>query len=370
VSDDVRERLEDAGSSPVTGPDPAFADALEARLRLVAATLPPHQPRRRAFGFGRAAAGAGVVLAAAALLVIIGVSAMSLRPGPAPVPTLAGSVNVEVELADGTVLEDPNGLLLPEGAVVTVNEGGSARIGDTVLSPGDVATVRDGRIDVERAPIGVRATPTGVSMTPPPPTPTAAPPARTASPVPTGRPDQSAGSTAAPTRQPDPTGRPVTAAPTATSAPAILRPRLRARLLDGPRIAVTWTETLRARSYVLVVTRSRSGPARDPVYPGSRVLGEFATPPETPLRYRVPDGIVEVRLMVVALRADGSVLRRSGIVTVIIPVPDTSGSGSVVGPVPATSPEPAPVPSPTVTPSPADPTAPAVTTPPASTPSP
>ena len=104
---------------------------------------------------------------------------------------------------------------------------------------------------------------------------------------------------------------------------------------------------------MLVITRSRNGPASDPVYPGSRVLGEFAAPPESPLRYRVPDGVVEVRLMVVALRKDGSVLRRSRIVTVTIPAPgDTTGSGSGATPTPSTSAGPDPTPVPSATPAP------------------
>jgi hypothetical protein len=86
-------------------------------------------------------------------------------------------------------------------------------------------------------------------------------------------------------------------------------------------VAVTWTATWRARSYVLIVSRSRQGPAADLVYPGSRVLGTYAAPPATPLRFRVPEGVTETRLQVIALRRDGSVLRRSNIVTLTIPVP-------------------------------------------------
>lgn len=110
-----------------------------------------------------------------------------------------------------------------------------------------------------------------------------------------------------------------------------------------------WTETSGAARYVLVVTASRSGPATDPVYPGSRVIGEFATPPGRALRFRVPDGVVEVRLMVVALRENGRVLRRSRIVTVAIPVPgDTMGSSP--GPSPAATPAPTPAAEPTPAP--------------------
>jgi hypothetical protein len=99
---------------------------------------------------------------------------------------------------------------------------------------------------------------------------------------------------------------------------------------------VTWTETWRAHRYVLLMTASRSGRARDPVYPGARVLGEFAKPPQLPLRYRVPDGVAEVRLMVVALRRDGTVLRRSDVATVTI----RPGTGTA----PSLAPDPTPSP--------------------------
>ena len=83
---------------------------------------------------------------------------------------------------------------------------------------------------------------------------------------------------------------------------------------------MTWTETYRAKSYVLIVTASRTGAAApDPVYPGSRVLGTFARPPDLPLRFRVPDGVMELKLQVIALRGNGTVLRRSNIVTIEVP---------------------------------------------------
>jgi hypothetical protein len=118
------------------------------------------------------------------------------------------------------------------------------------------------------------------------------------------------------TDAPPPTATP---APTPTPIP-IVRPHLRARLLvNGPRVAVTWTETYRAKAYVLIVTVARSGYAPDPVYPGARELGTFARPPDLPLRFRVPDGVTELKLQVIALRGNGSVLRRSNIVTIEVP---------------------------------------------------
>ena len=84
-------------------------------------------------------------------------------------------------------------------------------------------------------------------------------------------------------------------------------------------MAVRWTETYRAKSYVLIVTAARSGTATDPVYPGSRVIGTFARPPDVALRFRVPAGVTELKLQVIALRWNGTVLRRSNIVTIEVP---------------------------------------------------
>ena len=360
MSDDPRGLLDEAGSRPAPDPDPAFVDALDQRLRAVAASrtqaadagdpAPGRSPaprsdrsrRRRLTGAIGALAVAGVVAVA-----VIGTWTGSAPRQPS---TLDAPVNVEVALADGTILEDPAGLVLPDGAVITVGAGGSARIGSTVLEPGDVATVRDGRIDIRHPATGAVASPGGgpPSLAPASPTPTRKPVslvAPTATPT-AARPTPRVTPPPA-TRTPGPSEVTASATPgttpTATSAtPAIRRPRLRARLLENGRVAVTWTATERARRYVLVVTRSRSGPARDPVYPGSRVLGEFVVPPPTPLRYRVPDGVVETRLMVVALRRDGSVLRRSNIVVVSIPAAgETTGSGDDSPPASLPTPTPA-----------------------------
>jgi hypothetical protein len=378
MSDDVRRALEDAGRRAAPDPDPAFGDALEARLLAVRASLPPEgspPPRdgrgRRRWGL---ATGAAAIVAAVAVIAILVTGPMVPRQLPVDAPELAAPVNVEVALVDGTVLEDPDGLLLPEGAVVRVGEGGYARIGDTELGPGDVATIRDGRLEIEHASpvaVGPTSTPgrtprpdaTGRDPTPrprPSRTPDATPrrtPAPTRTPAATPAPDRTPAPTApptpAPTRAPGTEPPPVDASPTPTPQPPVRRPRLRARLVAEHRIAVRWTETFRARRYVLVATTSRSGAAPDPVYPGSRVLGEFATPPEVRLRYRVPLGVTEVRLQVVALRGDGSVLRRSRIVAIPIPAGDATGDPTT-SPVPGASPAPSapgPTPTPSATPS-------------------
>jgi len=364
MNDDIRRRLEDAGRQPVPGPDPAFADALEARLLAVAGTTQQAEPSSRPGRPGRRLVLGGSLLAGAVGIALL----FAVASGPArPVvaPELSVPVNVEVALADGTVLEDPDGLRLPEGSVVRVGPGGSARIGDTVLAPGDVATVEHGRLHVEHdPPVGVvpggtptrspHATPTPTSRTSPSPRPT---PTATAPLVPSGSPAPTATPAVTPTRPPLPSSPaqtplptrtqvppPPTASPTPSPTPTIIRPRLRARVLYAPtRIRVTWTATPDAASYALVVSRSRLGPAPRPRYPDGRILGVFSYPPATAFRFRVPDGVVEVRLMVVALRADGTVLARSRIVTLAITPPAPAVSATPVSPTsPAPSASPVP----------------------------
>ena len=341
MSDETRRRLEAAGSRDVPPMDPEAADRLEARLLAIAATAPSGapEPARTADEAPLRGSGAGrwLVVAGAAFAAIAIAFALALgTPRPDVAPELAAPVNVEVALANGTTLEDPDGLRLPEGAVITVGEGGSARIGDLELVEGDVATVQGGEVHVvHRPPLGSVPDPTpgiatpeptpdpthtpGPRVTPTPREPDATPrPTREPTPRPTREPERTPAPTREPDRTPAPTATPKPPEPTATPRPDPVPPRLRARkLAERPAIAVTWSRTLGTRTYVLLATGSRTGSAADPQYPGdARVLGEFARPPETPLRFRVPDGVVEVRLLVVALRRDGTEIARSRIVTV------------------------------------------------------
>jgi hypothetical protein len=274
---------------------------------------------------------------------------MAVPLQPAAEPEIAGAVNVHVRLSDGSVLEDPDGLRLPDGAVVTVGEGGSARIGDTVLAPGDVVTVDQGRIHVQQdgqvgvvlgtppAPTArpVTTQPPGGGHKTPTPTPTRAPATST-----TPRPSTAPTRTPAPAPTPSPTPTPVgpnpsptpSSTPSPTPKPEIVtaRPRLRGRIAATTpaytRIAVRWTVTRRAHSYLLLVTRSRVGPAPDPMYPGTPVLRTFAQPPAVAFRFRVGPKAVEVRLLVIALRRNGTEVSRSRIV--VLPITrDTAGDG-------------------------------------------
>lgn len=325
---DVEDLLREAGTQDMPAPDPAFADALETRLRAVHQTLtaapavPASQaPERRSRRGGLVPTGRELLARLGTVAVTLAVVAVVLVAGPwrltpvtpatpAPAAQLDDAVNVAVTLPDGTVLEDPDGLILPLGAVVSVGPGGSARIGDEILRPGDSAVVEQGHVTVTRAS-GQPPT------TEPRPSPSAsgggAQASASASPEPSagasggasgpGSSDTPGASGPAPSQTPPVTPRPTqpsaTGGPTTTPAatPLVLRPRLRVALIIGPRLAVTWSPTYGADHYVLLVTRSRGAAAADPVYPGGLVLAEFAAPPDPRLRIRIPDGVTEVRLL-------------------------------------------------------------------------
>ncbi len=226
MNDDVRRRLEEAGRAPAPGPRPGFADELEERLLTVARTTPaaepvpgdgfeprPRSPRRRpTMSRGRGLAG-GLVGLTAGLVVALVVGGISVRPMHAF--ELTDPVNVEVALSDGTTLVDPDGLLLPDGAVVRIGVGGSAMVGDVLLGAGDVATIDDRRLSVDRL---AEATASGATIPSPRPTtkPPAVPtptPARPATPRPVATPRPAA------TPRPDATPKPRPATPDPDPAP-------------------------------------------------------------------------------------------------------------------------------------------------------
>ncbi len=350
MSTDPRRDLEEAGRRPAPPPDPAFAERLEARLLAVARSDVPapvpgdRPPRRRPVGW--------LVLAGATVAaLVVAVAVVMWRPGDTRRTELADAVNVEVALQDGTLLQDPDGLALPEGAVVTVGDGGFARIGDTVLRPGDVATIEQGRLRVEHDQ-SVGVLPATTSTTSPRPASSRSPaptrsqksptgsskPRQTATPRPTNAPVRTPAPTPPPTPRPTPEPTPTSAPPTSeptpspTAQPTTLtrRPRLRAHANPaGDRVVLRWTATRRAASYLLIVTRSRAGAPPDPQYPGSGAFRQFAAAPDRWIRFRVLDPVVEVKVMVVALGRYGHEVSRSRIVTVVT---GTAATGELEAP--------------------------------------
>jgi len=335
VSRDPRSKLQQAGARHAPQPDPAFADALEARLRAVPTSMPPAPPVMSVSGGAKPSdriwrrvwvrpLAAGIVVAA---LVLAAVAQGGLAPQYSVPPLeLTAAVNVTVQLADGTTVQNPEDMVLPEGAIVTVGAGGSARIGNVTVNPGEVAVVHGGRAQVERPKQGTAST---ALATPLHGSPGAPPSGAIGSTQPGATPDPSApaGSMApAPSASPAPAP---SASPAASPAP-IVAALLQAHLAGAHTIAIDWTRTAGAKSYVLVMTRSNVGPAPRPAYPGSRILGTFSRPPAAPVQFVLASGVIQVKLMVVALDKNGHELARSLIVRVIVGSPSAS-------PVPAPS---------------------------------
>jgi hypothetical protein len=90
-----------------------------------------------------------------------------------------------------------------------------------------------------------------------------------------------------------------------------------ARAVSPTEVGASWTAAAGASRYVLVADRSSPADV-DPLYPGSPVLGAFTRPPATPLIVRVGADVDQVRLLVVALRADGTELSRSNVARVTL----------------------------------------------------
>ncbi len=338
---DILRQLEEAGRRSVPAPRPGFTVGLEDRLRAVARTPSPEESPSPRPHRGRPSFGVATSLVAVVVLlgVVVGVGGLGDRSSGGY--ELTHAVNVEVALADGTTLVDPDGLLLPDDAIVTIGLGGSARIGAVTLAAGDVATVDGPDLRIDRSGRPNVATATGSAGTARPATPSTRPASPTPPPASTATPTRSP-TPPSPTK-PTPTGRPATPRPDATPAPtatrtgsldrpsATIKPKtpppptdikplkLTARLVGPSDVGAMWTGTPGARRYVLVASGSKDGAAADPTHPGSPIIGTFTHPPTEPLLFRVPKDVLELRLRVVALDADGVELTRSNIVTIAFP---------------------------------------------------
>jgi hypothetical protein len=334
VTRDIRGDLEAAGRRSAPSPRPGFTADLEQRLLAVARSADPDgarspdgsPPPRRRQPLGVAT---GLVTVFVVFAVTVGVARLGDRPSGSY--ELTHAVNVEVALADGTTLVDPNGLVLPDAAIVTIGPGGSARIGDVTLSAGDVATVvgsdlrvdHSGRSDVAEASGSAGSTfaptPSPRSASPPPATPTgSSTPAATTKPAPTDRP-ATPRPDGTPAKTNVPTGSPAQSAATPKSPPTSVdvKPlKLAARRVGPSEVGALWSGTPGARRYVLRGSSATDGPATDPVHPGSPIIGAFTRPPTEPLVFRVGKDVVEIRLLVVALDGDGVEIGRSNIATV------------------------------------------------------
>ncbi|MCI0634796.1 MAG: hypothetical protein L0206_12895 [Actinobacteria bacterium] len=163
---EIERRLRALARSAVPGPRDEFVDELRGRLR--ATGLPPRKRRPMLLR-------PGLALAAAAIAAVIVAGVLVGTPTDDRL-TLTNATDAVVVLPDGRVVSHPQGLALPDGAVVRTGTSGSVRAGNDELGPNREARVREGRLVNER-PYATPARPTQ-HTTPPPvarPTPTEQP---------------------------------------------------------------------------------------------------------------------------------------------------------------------------------------------------
>jgi hypothetical protein len=156
--DDLHGLLRAAADSPAPGADPAFAAALEQRLRAVHHGLPDRlpgatEPRPDAASPAPARPWFRSPLArATAVAVMAMLSLPLLLRGPSPSGVeLVAAFDTHVTLPDGRTVAGRPGLVLQEGAVVLTGPRGSAEADGVRLGSGEVAVVQGGELHrVER----------------------------------------------------------------------------------------------------------------------------------------------------------------------------------------------------------------------------
>jgi len=327
TKDEVSRQLHEMGRVDVVGPPREFVDLLAQRLEVMAsveyvpAVTAPRRARPRRMVFAPAFAALALVVAAIVLNVGGGSAAYALDD----------PFNVQVQFADGHVVDGTDGLKVPKGATVVVGGGGSVRIRDRVYTEGDVIRIgNDGRavasrIEVAPAPTSTRVEPapttteTRVSTTP---VTTVASPVREPEPTVAPRP-----------AEPAPTTRvevPVTTlAPETTRAPtttrAVVSMELGAQRVEmTSQVSLSWSAVDGAAKYIVVRTVATAGatPA-EPVYPP---VAPTTVVVQTTLRTYTDTAesvegvfITAARYRVVALDGSGKVIGSSRFVQINLP---------------------------------------------------
>lgn len=143
MNDDLERQLERWGRSSPPAVNQALANRLESELRRIAAekTRPQRRPIWQPL----------IGITAAAVLVVAGFLALD-RDGMAEIVVLSTSENAVVILPDGTEIESPSELGLPEGSRIEIGSAGSATVGDVILGAGSVVEIVDGRVEVLSSP--------------------------------------------------------------------------------------------------------------------------------------------------------------------------------------------------------------------------
>jgi hypothetical protein len=264
---EVNRQLLEMGAADVVGPPREFVDSLAQRLDAIASTqpeyashlIPPRRSRPKR-----------VILAPAfaALVIVVGLLVFGIDNGSSAY-ALHEPFNVQVQLADGRLVDGTDGLEVSRGTTVVVGAGGSVRIRDRVYREGDVIVIGERGPEVAAnvevvapttrpsttVPTTERVEPTRPSTTvPPQPEPTVA---RPAEPAPTTR-----------IEVPAPTRPPETTKPPTTTGPVVLMELGAQRVEQSSQVSLSWSAVDGAKKYVVVRTVAVGGatPA-EPMYP-------------------------------------------------------------------------------------------------------
>ncbi len=290
MTDELNDRLSEAGGAPAPAPRAEFAASLEDRLRAIHATgmtgpAAPTTPFPRTRLL--------VTITAAVVLVIAAVSAAALRNDGHRQVQLTSATGALLVLPDGSVIPGVAGLRLPDGTVIRTGPEGRANVRGVELGANAEGVIVDGRLRVGR----------------PAPTPTRPPTTAT-----TRRP----GPTVAPTRPPGtrPTPPPPT---TVRSRPATLR--LTATPERAGRANLRWSGyTGPGFDRYLVLRRlGRDQAPPGPAYPadaGTEVVAQIRDIGTTAAVDQLPDRATTATYRVVAVAADGRVLATSPSVSI------------------------------------------------------
>jgi hypothetical protein len=268
TKDELQRQLLEMGKGSVVGPPRDFVDSLGARLDAMASaqhdyapTRPAPRPRPKRAVF--VPAFAVLALVVAAILVSVG--------GDSPAYALSDPFNVQVQLADGRVVDGTEGLRIDKGSLVIIGAGGSVRIRDRMFGEGEIVVIGERgpevtrRIDVSPTTTRVESPTTTVRVEEP--TTTAAPPTTrvpetTAAPRPTEPP---------PTTkvEPPPTTKTTETTRPPTTTRVIVSMELGAqRVGTSSQVALSWSAVEGAYKYVVVRTVAVGGATPgEPVYP-------------------------------------------------------------------------------------------------------
>ncbi|HUP72206.1 MAG TPA: hypothetical protein VM282_04100 [Acidimicrobiales bacterium] len=318
---EVNRQLLEMGAADVVGPSREFVDSLGQRLDAIASTqpeyashlIPPRRSRPKRVIFAPAFA---------ALVIVVGLIVFSIDNGSSAY-ALHDPFNVQVQLADGRLVDGTDGLKVSRGATVVVGAGGSVRIRDRVYREGDVIVIgEDGPGVTDRLDVAAPST-----RAEPAPTTRVERPATTEEPAAT-RPEPTVSPTVEPApvtriEVPETTRAPKTTVPTTTRT--VVSMEIAAQHIElSSQVALSWTAVEGAAKYVVVRTVAVGGaiPA-EPVYPPvapSKVVAQTTARVHNDVAELVEGVLITAaRYRVVALDASAKVIGSSRAVQVDLP---------------------------------------------------